>query len=349
MSSVVGRIAAAIVLVTGVVPGVHGQTVAEQRARVTALAAQLHSLTAKRDSIERATDTIDVEGVRFVVPPRAQARAEEVARRALAELERQLGSQDRQLLNGWVSTVLERRFPAADGSRATVATVVGAAGSQRLRDLGGSALYQWSDWWRPEERDLEGAYLDLITLPASGATKCFEGETQACAALLALTPGQDPWQEALDAAQRRRLVAQRLAYLRSPRGGALMRDRSERFRQCVDGEVDDACLNLLHTYWGTFSSLVSARTKRSVMLVARSLGGEGTFSRLVADTTAPLGARLSAAAGAPLDSLLRAWHARVLEAEPAPTRVGPVAGWTSFLVILIAGALAMRSTRWRLG
>jgi len=348
MSSCVLGIAVAVMLAVGTVPVARAQTVTQQRARVAALATELRTLMGRLDSIERTTDTIDVEGVRFVVRPQVRSQAEQAARLALAELDRGLGSEDRHLLDGWVSTDLERGWPASGGLQGAVANVVRAAGAQRLRDLGGSALFQWGGWWEPEERDLEWAYLNLITLPAIGATKCFEGDMQACAALLGLTPVSDGWDELFDEAGRRTWVANHSFWFRST-GGMRSNGQAAQFRQCVDAKDDRACLDLLHARWGASPPLPSQLTKRSVVFVARSLGGDGTFSRLVADTTAPLADRLSAAAGVSVDSLLRAWHARLLEAAPAPTRVGPVAGWTSFLVVVLAGALAMRSTRWRLG
>jgi hypothetical protein len=142
-------------------------------------------------------------------------------------------------------------------------------------------------------------------------------------------------------------IARRWDWLRSARWRGFAK-LAALFRQCVDSRLDDACLRLLHMQL-SYRSALPGRGVRSLVLEARVIGGEGTFTRLVADTTAPLGDRLAAAAGVPLDSLLRVWHARMLEAAPARTRVGSVSAWMSFLVVALAGTLALRSTRWRLG
>ena len=346
MSSLRHRCAIAAALLGGAVPIAHAQTVVAQRARVAALTTKLRELDASLDSIRRLEDTIEVDGVRFVVKPEHRAEAEDAAHRALAELERSLGTQDRRLLDGWVSTALREGWTDEYGLQRAINKVVAGAGG-KLAELGGSNLRSWASWWNPSEQDLPAAHLDLVTSLSAAATQCFAGSTLWCARVLGIDSLADPWLDLYDAAGRRMFVARRWDWLRWARWRGFAKPAAL-FRQCVDGRLDDACLHLLHMEV-SYRSALPGRGVRSLVLEARVIGGEGTFTRLVADTTAPLGDRLAAAAGVPLDSLLRAWHTRVLAAAPAPTRVGSVSGWMSVLVVAIAGALALRSTRWRLG
>lgn len=339
-----------LALAGGAAAGTHAQTVARHRARVDALTRRLTGLEARMDSLERLEDTLEIDGVRFVVPPGQQPLAAEAARRALAQLERRYGAADRRLFDGLVVR-MGGVLADADRLRQDVNPIVVMVDNLRFNGLGGSALDAWGAWWAGDDYDLRGAYLDLVTSPSVAATRCFEGDIARCAQILGLEPVADPWTDLFDEGGRRIWIARRMGYLEwwgwpTPETGATL------FRQCVEGHADAACLELLH-----MDSLpapvprpdvLSSRARRSLLVVSRDAGGDGTFTRLLADTTAPLGSRLSAAAGMPLDSLLATWHARVRAAEPEATRVGAVAGWTSVLAVILAGALALRSTRWRL-
>jgi hypothetical protein len=344
MSSFRRRCAFIAVVLGWAAPLAHAQTVAEQREHIASLTARLRTLNAALDSVRRRVDTIEVEGIRVALRPEARSRAGTVVRAALAELERRLGPTDRRLLDGWV---VIRRGAAWTDPQPAIDDLLRAAGDERLSDLGGSALRVWADWWRSSEEDLQGAYLDLVTSPTVAATHCFEGSIRSCVDILGLDTVANLWRDLFDAAGRRVWVSRRLNYLRSARAPRLA-EPARLFRECTNQQSDDACLALLHTTGTPIPDLVSRRTKRSLVFVARSLGGDGTFTRLVADTTGLIGHRLSAAANVPLDSLLHVWHARVLEAEPPSTRVGPVAAWTSLLVVVLAGLFSLRSTRWRL-
>jgi hypothetical protein len=86
-----------------------------------------------------------------------------------------------------------------------------------------------------------------------------------------------------------------------------------------------------------------------MLWIAVRMGGEGAWDRLRADPDASAAEALLAASGASRDELAGAWLDYVLENKPA-TRAG--AGTSTLLAlfwIAAFGALAMRSTRWRLG
>ena len=68
------------------------------------------------------------------------------------------------------------------------------------------------------------------------------------------------------------------------------------------------------------------------------------------DTSATtLEQQLARVAGVPSDELLRSWHDAVMDARPAHT-AGFGASWLVTLAwAALVAAIAMRSTRWRLG
>jgi hypothetical protein len=81
---------------------------------------------------------------------------------------------------------------------------------------------------------------------------------------------------------------------------------------------------------------------------ALQIGGREAYRRLVADPAAPIGARLAATAGLPLDSLVVRWRSRALAARPPRITL---TWWTSAAALgwtLILGLCALRSSRWRL-
>jgi hypothetical protein len=346
MSSLRFRCAVIAVPLAWAVPAARAQTVAGERARIAVLTTRLGALNAALDSVRRREDIVQVDGVRVIVKPEQRSHAEAVVHEALAQLERTLGAEDRRLLDGWLVTRWQMGMAASDDPQRDIAAIVRAAGDDRLNRIGGTRLRAWADWWRSSEEDLQGAYLDLVTSPAVAATHCLENDVRSCAAILGLDSVGDPWRDLFDAAGRRVLVARAWGYLRSPRAPGLA-DAARLFEECEDQRSDDACVALLHTAT-LIPNLISNRARRSVVDVARRLGGNGTFTRLVADTTAAVGTRMAAAAGVPLDSLIHVWHARVVAAHPTSTGARAVDGWVSFLVVIIAGGLAMRSTRWRL-
>ena len=131
------------ILVAATVPAAHAQSVAQEQARVAELTARLRTLDASLDSIRRLQDTVEVESIALVVTAGARPQAEEVLHRALAELDRTLGTEDRHLLDGWVVRGMHGPFSGPDQLRRAVNNLVRAAGAQRLSELGGSKLSAW--------------------------------------------------------------------------------------------------------------------------------------------------------------------------------------------------------------
>ena len=88
-----------------------------------------------------------------------------------------------------------------------------------------------------------------------------------------------------------------------------------------------------------------ART--TLVHLALQLGGRDAYRRLLANPADPLAARLTAAAGMPLDSVIARWHGQVMASRPTtvllPAWAFVVAmGWTALFAVC-----GLRSTRWR--
>jgi len=187
------------------------------------------------------------------------------------------------------------------------------------------------------------AYVQLVTAGSAAATRCFEGDVGACATALQLREDSDFYLSAYDPAQRRAVAAgARSRTVLDPAALAL-------YSRCVEDAVDSACIDFLR---GLGPSQVPRPlefgARNLLVSTALSLGRDGAYDRLAADTTAPVIARLERAANAPIDQVVAAWRASIIAARPRPPRV-PVRdtllalGWTA---VLATGAL--RSTRWRL-
>ncbi|HWZ29484.1 MAG TPA: hypothetical protein VNX15_13030 [Gemmatimonadales bacterium] len=186
-------------------------------------------------------------------------------------------------------------------------------------------------------------YVQLVTAGAAAATRCFEGSVAGCSAALQLAEDSEFYLTAFDALQRRTAVA-----------GARSRQVLEptalaTYSLCVDHHVDSACVGFLHGIGaGQVPQPLSSQARNLLVSTALSLGGVDAYDRLMADSTAPVIARLERAAHAPIDKVVGEWRARIIAARPAvqgiPLRGAIVTlGWVGLIAI---GAI--RSTRWRL-
>lgn len=86
----------------------------------------------------------------------------------------------------------------------------------------------------------------------------------------------------------------------------------------------------------------------TMLWFAVHMGGEGAWDRLVEDPGMSVAEALRYASGATTDELEAAWRAEVLAHRPDAHAGLDTTKWTALFWILLCGALAMRSTRWRL-
>ena len=78
-------------------------------------------------------------------------------------------------------------------------------------------------------------------------------------------------------------------------------------------------------------------------------GGEGAWLRLLEDPEASPSEALQHASGMTPEELGLAWREEVLRHRPTTYAGSIPVHWSLFLWIVLFAAMAMRSTRWRLG
>ena len=200
-----------------------------------------------------------------------------------------------------------------------------------------------------------GIYRELASTPALAARECYEGDLRWCWEAMGLSETDEIGRDWYSPAERRSQVESTYGtwdLIDSPRPSV----RELLVRGCVLLRIDRACQLVFegHPHMdrhvaGDYRIPFSGAARGSLAAEALRLGGEGSFSRLIANPEEPLKNRILAAAGVPPDTLMAQWRARTLEARPnlhAGLLLSPL---SLLLWILLIAALATRSTRWRLG
>jgi hypothetical protein len=230
---------------------------------------------------------------------------------------------------------LSRRYPVGSLRRATLEAV----GNTLMKGMP-PALREWSGGQpRVPLQHLPGVARELITKPSTATRRCFQGELAGCAEALGLRGTEGGWERWYTAEERR-------FYIR--RSTRPVGDRETALWEgCVDGGIDDACDLLLRDR----EPLIPFTTEARASFLGHALwtGGAGAFQRLREADGEPLEDRLVAAAGIPRDSLLASWRREVLAARPSVWGGLGRSPLALLFWVAIFGALAMRSTRWRLG
>jgi hypothetical protein len=331
-----------------------------EQAEIGAMEAKARRERAERLAAAPSTDTFMVGPVRIVSVPEQRSLGEEIYRAVwdaeYAPFVRESPSMEEYLFTFmWSRDLqpiyidgLERRVemtgwrprPAVeDAVRQGVGTVLAL-------DLRDTPLASWSNSGvRVPAKPVE-LYRELALSASMVSRACIEGDASSCWAALGLEDGGDayPLDEWYSPEERRALAGQQWA----------SRQQIPLWEACVtDGQVSscDVFLSEVIERQPTPAFLAPLGTApRSAMLwIAVRLGGEGAWDRLRGDPSASPAEALLHASGASKDELGEAWLEYVLENKPA-TRAG--AGTSTLLSLFWVaafGALAMRSTRWRLG
>jgi hypothetical protein len=208
------------------------------------------------------------------------------------------------------------------------------------------AFYVWSgDELRPSihgsRQDLEQSYVSLVTSHYRVGRDCFVGSIASCRSVLGLDTPVDPARVFQTPAEQREVLKEIVVgYLESETRAGLT--------ACSSGN-DSACAELLTRLARAdrLSRPVGNIARQSLARTALVLGGREAYARLMSDSTAPIPLRLAAAAGLPLDSLLRVWHASVIAARPRPVAVPAFGALAGLGWIAVFGLCALRSSRWR--
>ncbi|HUC41029.1 MAG TPA: hypothetical protein VMR92_09365, partial [Gemmatimonadales bacterium] len=186
-------------------------------------------------------------------------------------------------------------------------------------------------------------FVQLVTAPSDAVRRCFLGDIARCKDVLQVgdsTGLVTRWY--VTPAEREALVTESFTdyFARGATAPSLQRCRQHR---------DDACTALLQSLPpGSLPRPLGHAARLVLIREALRAGGRDAYRRLVASSSAVIGARLSSAAGMDIDSLVVRWRNDVLAARPRPLTLPwwagfAAIGWTAFF-----GLCALRSSRWRL-
>jgi hypothetical protein len=346
---------ASLALHLGAPPRCHGQTAEELRAEIEQLLpAWRAALEAERAWMrESREDTVRLGTLTLLTRPANLQLVREVAAEAWQRLQTRLAS-DTTLLRGeaivvsslpsarWVSVGRQSVAYGSDGDVEPIAAAVvrelGRRLAERLADeqafllRGEVPLQDLSD----EQREL--VYIDLATADSRATRLCLVGQVRSCGDALAVGDLRDPVTVWYGAEERRRIVdrRRRRRYNRNP-----LADR------CVDAGDDAACLEVLRAVPLSTLRPLSSAARTLLAEVALRLGGDGSYSRLIASQQPTLEGTLSEAARVPPDSLISAWREAVLLSRPREVALGALFGFSTLAWVVVLGAMATRSTRWR--
>jgi hypothetical protein len=316
------------------------------------------------DSVARlraVTDTLRVGSLRLLVEPALRVRVEAAARLASARIDSLAGSGAKRLESRWLAVHF-----ANDSSRDSIVVATRLGDNSEEMHIWGvvsdSAIAQWiyadalrllsfgidrpfHDWLASElSPDTLATVawlatrLDVVSSDAFVARRCYDGDLAACRIAFRLVDVADPVTGWYDAPGRQRHV--KLVASRQFSG----REGQNEAEDCAAG-TDAACIAFMRK-WPAMEDPIPSYRRRSLASVAMHMGGRSGFERMLTSTGTPA-ERLAAAAGAPVDSVLRVWLAKVRDTRLPSQDMTPGIAASSLGWILVCGLLALRSTRWR--
>ncbi len=319
-----------------------------------ATTAEYHERMRRLREEQLPVDTFNVGPFRVVALPDQRDLAEETIRATWSEL-RPLVDGSEDLLEPWTFVIhyywsregmvlsgdsllrqvaMSRRYPRSYLLRSVIQTV----GNTLMKGL----PPEIEDWSGGEPRippsRLPWVARELIATPSTAVRRCFRGDLDWCAEALGLNGTVAGWERWYTAEERRHYIRTRTqAY--GDRETAI-------WEGCVQAGMDDAC----DVFLADREPLIplSPEARASLLGLALWTGGSGAFQRLRAADGEPLLDGLAAAAEVPRDSLLAAWRSAVLEARSSAWAGLARSPLSLFFWLVLLGALALRSTRWRL-
>ena len=262
------------------------------------------------------------------------------------------GAEGTQVLNRVLRVEMSRLWaPTRESARAHVRDAIVRVMSQDLPPgsplRGASTAIGYSD---------DATVYRLMAVTPSGATRaCLSGDARACLATLGMGFGgaADDLPGWFTPEQRREMVfaADMFQRGRDGVGGWTPRVNGDDplVRRCVEADDASACDQLLSTLEWVSSVPTSSDIRGHFFWYAVRTGGEGAWARALERAEAPIPELLEHVSGLPLEELATLWRSRLIESRP-DVHAGLGATQLTVLVwALIFAALAMRSTRWRLG
>lgn len=208
--------------------------------------------------------------------------------------------------------------------------------------IGAKGIGRWVGGEPHREHDLARIYRQLATTRSVATRRCMEGDVDSCMTALGLGVDEGSAIEAWYTPAERRALVAGASFL------GVMRNNSGAWEACVFDSDQPACDGLLRTQPRRWAPLPGS-VRASLLSLALESGGRGAWSRIVEDPTMSPEAALEYASGVPLSTLLAEWRSRVVENRPdVYGSLGAHSG-VALMWALFFAALAMRSTRWRLG
>jgi hypothetical protein len=187
-----------------------------------------------------------------------------------------------------------------------------------------------------DEEELVGLSARLAVVPARPNPGCLAGVVSDCATALGLGVGPDTLAAWYDSTAWPGLAWGREAPDNWSKSGLR--------NLCSVGNYS-ACREVLPR--GTIVAPVGASGRQLLVQLALETGGPGAFGRLTADPAAPLARRLEAAAGVPLDALLRRWIDVVRMAMPDGQRPNGAESAVTLAWCATLLLVALRGPQWR--
>jgi hypothetical protein len=184
-------------------------------------------------------------------------------------------------------------------------------------------------------------YTELVTAPSRATKGCFAGALDDCRAALGFVPDSLQF-ERWYAGQPTEWLVHRFAAIARTSGLAAV------YSSCVDDHDPQACNRIASEMGvGRLPPPLGEGARTLLLHLALERGGRDAASRLLADSTAPVEARLERAAAIPIDSLVSVWRGRVLAARPESVMVSVAGAWIAVGWAAGLGLVALRSSRWR--
>lgn len=210
----------------------------------------------------------------------------------------------------------------------------------------------------------ETIYRVIASTQSRSTRACLDGDRAECISSLSLNFGASPtWLPESTAEERRaawdaweqHTLRHLLSWYTADERRALAGQHRTRNRAdhrvwlaCVEDGRDDACDEYLMSR-GQDLAPMNPSVRASFAAYALEQGGEGAWTRLLANPDAPPIEALEHASGQSIDELVGGWRARVIDARPDSfARLIPSSG-LAVLWFVFFSAFALRSTRWRLG
>jgi hypothetical protein len=221
-------------------------------------------------------------------------------------------------------------------------TVAGAI----VGDLAGTRVGQWAEWPVAPASDGAWLYRMMVAMPAKVDDECLRGDAHACWTALGLGLDAYPMDDWYSPEQRRAIVSRLFGYARERKTDPL-------WRSCVDDDDIASCDALLRGpkfgrgFW--IEPLPTRAARAEMVWLALEAGGDGAWDRLRERPEMSPGEALAYASGLTRDQLASRWQAWLMaQRPPARATLDPSLLFT-LLWMAVCAALAMRSTRWRLG